>query len=62
MLNWDFQTALGDTIREKYENMYVKIVEISNVVNRKTLSEASWIVIEKEPASIFNAATADLFC
>lgn len=23
---WDFQTALGDTIKEKYENIYTKVV------------------------------------
>ena len=34
---WDFQTALGDTIREKYESQYVKIVEVTNVVNRKII-------------------------
>lgn len=34
---WDFQTALADTIREKYEPLYVKVVEIANVVNRKPL-------------------------
>jgi hypothetical protein len=34
---WDFNTALGDTIKEKYEALYVKLVEISNVVHRKTL-------------------------
>jgi hypothetical protein len=28
---WDFQTALGDTIREKYENEYVKVIEIKSI-------------------------------
>ena len=34
---WDFQTALGDTIREKYESLYVKVIEVSNVINRKVI-------------------------
>jgi len=38
--NWDFQTALGDTIREKYESKYVRIVEVSNVINRRIARSA----------------------
>lgn len=34
---WDFQTALGDTIREKYQGLYVKVVEVTNVINRKRI-------------------------
>ena len=26
--NWDFETALGDTIKEKYEHLYVKLIEV----------------------------------
>ena len=56
---WDFNTALGDTIKEKYESLYVKIVEISNVVHRKTLrGGCNWIVTSPEVASIFETATA----
>lgn len=56
---WDFNTALGDTIKEKYESLYVKIVEVSNVVHRKTLrGGANWIVTSPEVASIFETATA----
>lgn len=56
---WDFNTALGDTIKEKYEALYVKIVEVSNVVHRKTLrGGCNWIVTSPEVASIFETATA----
>lgn len=56
---WDFNTSLGDTIKEKYESLYVKIVEISNVVHRKTLrGGCNWIVTSPEVASIFETATA----
>lgn len=56
---WDFNTALGDTIKEKYESLYVKIVEISNVVHRKTLrGGCNWIVTSPEVSSIFETATA----
>ncbi len=56
---WDFATALGDTIKEKYESLYVKIVEISNIIHRKTLrGGANWLVTSPEVASIFETATA----
>lgn len=56
---WDFGTALGDTIKEKYESLYVKIVEMSAVIHRKTLrGGANWIVTSPEVASIFETATA----
>lgn len=56
---WDFNTALGDTIKEKYESLYVKLVEVSNVVHRKTLrGGANWLVTSPEVASIFETATA----
>jgi hypothetical protein len=57
--SWDFATALGDTIKEKYEALYVKIVEVSNVVHRKTLrGGCNWIVTSPEVASMFETATA----
>lgn len=57
--SWDFNTALGDTIKEKYESLFVKVVEISNVVQRKTLrGGCNWIVTSPEVASIFETATA----
>lgn len=56
---WDFNTALGETIKEKYESLYVKIVELSAVIHRKTLrGGANWIVTSPEVASIFETATA----
>lgn len=57
--SWDFNTALGDTIKEKYESLYVKIVEVSAVIHRKTLrGGANWLVTSPEVASIFETATA----
>jgi hypothetical protein len=56
---WDFNTSLGDTIKEKYESLYIKVVEISNVVHRKTLrGGCNWLVTSPEVASIFETATA----
>jgi hypothetical protein len=56
---WDYNAALGDNIKEKYESLFVKITEVSNVVHRKTLrGSANWIVTSPEIASIFETATA----
>ncbi len=56
---WDLATALGDTIKEKYEALYVKIVEVSNVIHKKTLrGGANFLVTSPEVASIFETATA----
>ena len=32
---WDFNTALGDTCREKYESLVYKIFEVSKVIAAK---------------------------
>jgi len=56
---WDFNTALGDTIKEKYESLYVKLVEVSAVIHKKTLrGGANWVVCSPEVAAIFETATA----
>ncbi len=56
---WDFNTSLGETIKEKYESLFVKIVEVSAVIHRKTLrGGANWLVTSPEVASIFETATA----
>ena len=56
MCTWDFNTALGNTIREKYESLYVKLVEITNVMLRKGAKGYFWIVSSPEVASIFETA------
>ena len=56
---WDYSTALGDTVKERYESLSVKVVEISNVIHRKTLrGGANWLVTSPEVASVFETATA----
>jgi hypothetical protein len=58
---WDFNTALGDTIREKYESLYIKVVEVTNVLIRKGASGLFWICASPEVASIFEVATMGFF-
>lgn len=56
---WDYNTALGDNIKEKYESLYVKLTEVSATVHRKTLrGGANWLVCAPEVAAIFETATA----
>ena len=54
---FDFTTALGDTPKEKYESLYIKIVEISGIIHRKTLrGGCNWIVTSPEIAKVFTDA------
>jgi len=56
---WDFATALGDTAKEKQESLYIKIVEVSNQIHKKTLrAEANFIVTSPEIAVLLSTATA----
>lgn len=58
-VTWDYNTALGDTVKEKYEALFVKVSQVSNLIHKKTLrSGANWIVCSPEVASIFETATA----
>lgn len=54
---WDFNTALGDTIKEKYESLYVKLVEVTNVLLAKGAKGYFWIATSPSIASIFETAT-----
>ncbi len=57
--SWDYATTLGETVKEKYESLFVKVVQLSAVVHRKTLrGGCNWIVTSPEIASIFETATA----
>lgn len=59
ILAWDFKTALGTNIKEKYESLYVKLAEASAVIHRKTMrAAANWIVTSPEIATIFETSTA----
>lgn len=52
-----WNTFLGDTIAEKYESLYVKVVELTNVIIRKGGSGYFWIVCGPELASVFESST-----
>lgn len=51
---WDFNTALGGTMAEKYESFHVKIVEASNVLIRKGAKGYFWIVCSPEVSTMFD--------
>lgn len=56
---WDFSTAIGESLKERYETLYIKVTEVSNVIHRKTLrGMANWIVTSPEVASIFETSVA----
>lgn len=51
---YDFNTAEGDTLRERFLHLYTKIDEISNVVHRKILhGGVNWMIASPEICAIF---------
>lgn len=55
---WDFNSSLGDTIKEKYETLYVKVFEMINMLQAKGAKGYFWVVTSPEVSSIFETATA----
>jgi len=53
----DWNTALGNTIKEKYESFYIKLIEITNVCVRKGASGLFWVVTSPEIGSMFETAS-----
>lgn len=51
---WDFACACGDTIKEKYEDFYVKLVELNKILLRKGAKGWFFIVTTSEIASIID--------
>ena len=49
---WDFNAALGNTIREKYENLYTKINTVKTHMIEKYNKEPVWIVTSPEISSV----------
>ena len=56
---WDFNTSIGNTVRDKYDSLFIKIVEITSVLLRKGASGCFWIVMSPEVFSIMDSATSD---
>lgn len=53
-----FEPPLGQNAKERYESFYIKIVEISGVIHRKTLrGGCNWIVTSPEIVKVFVDAT-----
>lgn len=55
---WDFNTCLGDTIKEKYESLYVKLHELTNVLVKKGAKGYFWIVCSENISAIIETCTA----
>jgi hypothetical protein len=56
---WDFNTSIGNSIRDKYDSLFIKIVEVTSVLLRNGASGCFWLVMSPEIFSIMDAATAD---
>lgn len=55
---WDTETALGMTPKEKAESLYIKLIELSGVLHRKTLvsPDKRWVVVGEAEAAKFPEA------
>lgn len=56
---WDFNTSIGDTIRDKYDSLFIKIIEVTGVLLRKGATGFFWVVTSPEIFSIMDSATSD---
>jgi len=56
---WDFNTSIGDTIRDKYDSLFIKIVEVTGVLLRNGATGFFWAVASPEIFSVMDAATCD---
>lgn len=50
---WDWNTVSGDTFPEKYESVYVKLVEMTSVLIRKGLKGYFWVVCDSIMGELF---------
>lgn len=50
---WDWNTVSGDTFPEKYESVYVKLVEMTSVLIRKGLKGYFWVVCDSILGELF---------
>lgn len=56
---WDFNCAMGKTIRDKYDSLCVKIVEATAILLARGAHGHFWIVTSPEVYSIMDTATGD---
>lgn len=54
---WDFHTALGDTLNEKYESLYLKLSELTNVLITKGAEGYFWAAGGIEICSLFECTS-----
>lgn len=54
---WDFNTSLGNTIREKYQSLHIKVNELTATLMKKGAAGYFWIVTSPEISSIIETAT-----
>lgn len=51
-VTWDWTTISGDTIKEKYEALYIKLVETTNMVVHKGGKGFFWLVCTPEMSDL----------
>jgi hypothetical protein len=56
--NWDFNTSLGNTLREKFDSFLAKIIECTNVLVRHRSVGYFWIIMSPEVYSMIEVVTS----
>jgi hypothetical protein len=57
--SWDFNTVLGQSLRERYETLYIKVHELTNVLVKNGAAGYFWVVCAPEVSSIFETSLSN---
>lgn len=57
-LVWDFDTANGNTVREKFESLFVTLANASNLIYRKTTYSPNLVLTSPEAGSLIEISVA----
>jgi hypothetical protein len=55
---WDWSTALGDTVTEKFESLYVKFTESTNCLLQKGAKGYFWVAVSPKMVSVLEASSS----
>lgn len=59
--HWDFNEAVGDTIKEKYQSLYVHAAGFTDYMVDQGVSGHFWMATNRKVMSIFETSSCNLF-
>lgn len=60
-MTWDASKSTAETIKERYEDLHMKIVEVSNEMRKLCGNGANWLVASPEITSIYEVSATHCF-